>query len=211
MKPELQNKLFEAYPNIFRQKDLPMRQTCMCWGIDTGDGWYNILDTLCNQIQNHLEHNLRKDQDPAVVNVEATQVKEKFGGLRFYYNGGDEFIEGLVWMAEAISGRACEECGSPGTQTTWVGFVHNVILVGRPMKRRQKMSENTNFTLQVIDIVDNPDGSATINFDVSDEFIVWFKEDQGLKRWSQKRFQKWAIEGIENYISLQEGDVVKAP
>ena len=66
------------------------------------------------------------------------------------------------------------------------------------------MSEYTGFTLQVIDIVDNPDGSATINFDVPDEFIAWFKEDQGLKRWSQKRFQKWAIEGIENYISLQE-------
>ena len=122
MKPELQNKLFEDYPSIFRQKDLPMSQTCMCWGIDTGDGWYNILDTLCNQIQNHLKHNLRKDQDPPTVNVEATQVKEKFGGLRFYYNGGDDFIEGLVWMAEAISYRTCEECGSPGTSnnTGWV-------------------------------------------------------------------------------------------
>ena len=122
MKPELQNKLFETYPNIFRQKDLPKNQSCMYWGIDTGDGWYNILDTLCNQIQNHLKHNLRKDQDPAAVNVEATQVKEKYGGLRFYYNGGDEFIEGLVWMAEAISYRICEECGSPGTQnnTGWI-------------------------------------------------------------------------------------------
>jgi len=122
MKPELQNKLFELYPSIFRQKDLPMSQTCMCWGIDTGDGWYNTLDTLCDQIQNHLKNNLQKDQDPTVVNVEATQVKEKFGGLRFYYNGGDEFIEGLVWMAEAISYRTCEECGSPGTSnnTGWI-------------------------------------------------------------------------------------------
>ena len=116
MKPELQNKLFEKYPKIFRQKDLPMDQTCMCWGIDTGDGWYNILDTLCGQIQNHLEHNLKKDQDPNLFNVEAIQVKEKFGGLRFYHSGGDDFIEGLVWMAEAVSIRICEECGSPGTQ-----------------------------------------------------------------------------------------------
>ena len=72
------------------------------------------------------------------------------------------------------------------------------------------MSENTNFTLQVIDVVDNPDGTATINFDVSDEFIAWFKKDQGLKRWSQKRFQKWAIEGIENYISLQEDSCTRS-
>jgi len=32
MKLELQNKLFEKYPNIFKNKDLPMNQTCMCWG-----------------------------------------------------------------------------------------------------------------------------------------------------------------------------------
>jgi hypothetical protein len=109
MKTELQNKLFDKYPKIFAQKDL---------GIDTGDGWYDILDTLCGQIQNHLKHNLRKDQDPTGVNVEAVQVKQKFGGLRFYYNGGDEFIQGLTSMAEAISNRTCEECGSPATTGT---------------------------------------------------------------------------------------------
>ena len=113
MKTELQNKLFDKYPKIFVQKDLE---------INTGDGWYDILDTLCGQIQNHLKHNLRKDQDPTGLNVEAVQVKQKFGGLRFYYNGGDEFIQGLTSMAEAISNRTCEECGSPGTQNNagWV-------------------------------------------------------------------------------------------
>jgi hypothetical protein len=135
MKPELQNKLFESYPSIFRQKDLPMSQTCMCWGIDTGDGWYNILDTLCNQIQNHLEHNLREDQDPTAVNVEATQVKEKFGGLRFYYDGGDKFIEGLVWMAEAISSRTCEGCGSSGTQNN-TGWIHTLCPLCRDARAR---------------------------------------------------------------------------
>jgi len=93
-----------------------MNQTCMCWGIEPGDGWYNIIDTLCGQIQWHIEHNLDKDEDPEAVNVEATQVKEKFGGLRFYYNGGNDFISGLVYMAESMSEKTCEECGSPGTQ-----------------------------------------------------------------------------------------------
>jgi len=114
MKPELQNKLFEKYPKIFRQKDLPMQQTAMCWGLDCGDGWYNIIDTLCHQIQWHIEHNLSKDEDPEVVNVEATQVKEKYGGLRFYYDGGNDFISGLVYMAEGMSEKTCEECGAPG-------------------------------------------------------------------------------------------------
>ena len=77
----------------------------MYWGCDWGDGWYNIIDTLCHQIQWHIEHNLRKDEDPEAVNVEAAQVKEKFGGLRFYYNGGNDFISGLVSMAERLTGK----------------------------------------------------------------------------------------------------------
>ena len=114
MKVELQNELFEKYPKIFRQKDLSMQHTCMCWGITCGDGWYNIIDVLCSQIQNHLEYNVAKND--GAITVEATQVKEKYGSLCFYYNGGDEFIRGLCWMAEGLSSRTCEECGSPGTQ-----------------------------------------------------------------------------------------------
>lgn len=34
MNIELQEKLFEKYPKIFRQKDLSMNETCMCWGIE---------------------------------------------------------------------------------------------------------------------------------------------------------------------------------
>ena len=95
MKKELEDKLFEKYPKIFRQKDLPMNETCMCWGFECGDGWYNILDILCKQIQWHIDKNLKEDELEGNVQVEATQVKEKFGGLRFYYHGGNDFINGL--------------------------------------------------------------------------------------------------------------------
>ena len=120
MKQELQNRLFEKYPNIFKQKDLPATDTCMCWGITCGDGWYNILDTLCSQIKHQLEYNIGNDEGSIIV--EATQVKEKYGGLRFYYSGGDEFIRGLASMAEGLSSCTCENCGSPGTQNDkgWV-------------------------------------------------------------------------------------------
>ena len=50
----------------------------------------------------------------AIPQVTLDQVKEKFGTLRFYYTGGDEYISGMVTMAEAMSGVTCEECGDPG-------------------------------------------------------------------------------------------------
>jgi len=71
MRGELQQQLFEKYPAIFRQKDLPMTQTAMCWGIDCGDGWYEIIDTLCDWLTT-----LKKFTG---AQVEAVQVKEKFG------------------------------------------------------------------------------------------------------------------------------------
>jgi hypothetical protein len=58
----------------------------------------------------------------SIPQVTLDQVKEKFGTLRFYYSGGDEYISGMVTMAEAMSGITCETCGKPGTQTSggWV-------------------------------------------------------------------------------------------
>jgi tRNA G26 N,N-dimethylase Trm1 len=45
----------------------------------------------------------------------ATQVKEKFGGLRFYMGGGtDSMIEEFIDQAEAQAEKTCEDCGKPG-------------------------------------------------------------------------------------------------
>ncbi len=95
MKKELQDKLFEKYPKIFRQKDLAPQDTCMCWGITCGDGWYDIIDTLCSCLQHWSDRNNKQ--------IEAVQVKSKFGGLRFYTNISDPYVCGLISMAETMS------------------------------------------------------------------------------------------------------------
>jgi hypothetical protein len=46
--------------------------------------------------------------------VTATQIKEKFGTLRFYYFGGDDYCRGVESMAELMSAVTCEVCSSPG-------------------------------------------------------------------------------------------------
>ena len=52
----------------------------------------------------------------------AVQVKEKFGGLRFYMTGGTDEIFDLIEKAEALSYKTCESCGAPGTQSNskWI-------------------------------------------------------------------------------------------
>jgi hypothetical protein len=112
MKQELDKLLCEKYPKMMINRNLPMTETCMCWGFTCGDGWFNILDQLMGNIQHHIDWKNRNGE--VVPQVTLDQVKEKFGTLRFYYTGGDEYISGLVSMAESMSGVTCEVCGNPG-------------------------------------------------------------------------------------------------
>jgi len=106
MSPELQVQLYSKYPEIFVDKDKSMKETAMCWGIETPDDWYDIIDTLCHAITNTYTTYLDidkedaerlgikpvryRDEDSYIYSVEcpqviAEQVKEKYGTLRFYY------------------------------------------------------------------------------------------------------------------------------
>lgn len=105
MKRELQEKLFSKYPKIFIQKKLSMTETAMCWGIECGDGWYWLIDMLCNQIQ----YDIDKNNEPQ---IEAVQVKEKFGGLRFYTDITTDRQRGMIALAENMSYSICEDCGT---------------------------------------------------------------------------------------------------
>lgn len=108
MKKELDNKLVQKFPKIFADRYKSAQETCMCWGFGINDGWFDLIYSLCKCIQHYL------DQKPKIEQVVAAQVKEKFGTLCFYYDGGDEYIRGLVRMTEYLSGRICEICGNPG-------------------------------------------------------------------------------------------------
>lgn len=147
MKKELQDQLYETYPKLFAQKDLPMTQTCMCWGIDTGDGWYNILNNACSLIQQRVDQPhediemyekwISDEEDQAkierwkeriekakerIISVEFVQVKEKFGTLRLYHTSDDPYICGIVSMAEFMSSTTCEICGNKGKSNSkgWI-------------------------------------------------------------------------------------------
>jgi len=124
MKPELDEALCQKYPKIFKHRNGSIKETCMAWGFECGDGWYDIIDILCHEIQHHIDWKGKdlSEYERESLQVVADQVKEKYGTLRFYYSGGDEIVEGLVSMAESMTHRTCEDCGCPGeqTHTGWV-------------------------------------------------------------------------------------------
>ncbi len=98
-----EQRLKETYPKMFSKP---------YGGICVDQGWWPIVESLCSNIQHYL--NWKNKESEVVPQVEIAQIKEKFGGLRFYYDGGDDQIQGMVSMAESWADHTCEQCGNPG-------------------------------------------------------------------------------------------------
>ncbi len=125
-----ESRMLERYPKMFSGK---------YGGFQCGEGWWPILEALCFNIQHHIDWKNR--QSEIVVQVVVEQIKEKFGGLRFYYDGGDEYISGLVSMAESWADASCEECGAPGKRRDggWIKTLCDTHEAER--QQRKKVSE----------------------------------------------------------------------
>jgi hypothetical protein len=111
---EFSKRMEETYPKMFAEP---------YGGFAIGAGWWPIIESLCANIQSHTDWwNKNRETRPVVEQVVVEQIKEKFGGLRFYYSGGDDTIAGMVRMAEAWADVACEECGAFGKRRSggWI-------------------------------------------------------------------------------------------
>jgi hypothetical protein len=165
MSPKNTNLLLEKYPKLFNIDNNHIIATPFeLFAFECNDGWFNIIDSLCQNIQGHIDFARKQRARNIIYNralkralngdtskllqyyswgsdregwaqsrvekdieqkefrslfekvrqVKVLQVKEKFGTLRFYYEGGDKYVSGLVAMAETMSGVTCEKCGNVG-------------------------------------------------------------------------------------------------
>jgi hypothetical protein len=70
-----------------------------------GNGWLGLVKIL-------IEDLIQLGWDRQIC-----QVKQKFGGLRFYINEGSKEIFDKITEAENRSYEICEKCGKPGNPT----------------------------------------------------------------------------------------------
>ena len=72
------------------------------------------------------------------------------------------------------------------------------------------MSQDDNLPqIHVISVTDLPDGTAHVQLDVSDEFVLWFKEYHGIAEWDQEKFQSWFVAALDETVArkkLEKGD-----
>ena len=119
MIPEKEENLCAKYSKILSVHDENIGNSPVsAYGIECEDGWFDLIDTLCKNIQSYVDWKIKDmpTEDAEQFQPAALQIKSKFGGLRFYYSGGDELIAGMVRMAESMSFKICEMCGNSGSR-----------------------------------------------------------------------------------------------
>jgi len=68
------------------------------------------------------------------------QIKEKFGGLRFYIGVGNEALWKRIDQAEDESMRTCEQCGQPGETSSWGGYWINALCPAHGKERQDQIT-----------------------------------------------------------------------
>ncbi len=105
MDKKFEDKIFKDFPDLFPGgRNVNPEHSLICFGLECDSGWYSLIYELCESITK-----INKEKTTIAV-----QVKEKFGGLRFYVDGGNEEIYDLIRKAEDKSFHICEKCGSSG-------------------------------------------------------------------------------------------------
>lgn len=103
---ELEDRSLKEF--IECNKDLLTDVRC---GVSIKPGWFKLVGDLCESLRPLVKEGFKVEQ-----------VKEKFGGLRFYVNKYPKEISSLISEAESKSFEICEDCGAPGKRrnSNWI-------------------------------------------------------------------------------------------
>lgn len=96
---------------------------------DTYDYSYTLLDDMPKGWKKAFGEKLCKElkkvlvEDSLLDDYRVTQIKEKFGQLRWYDNCGSEKLYKVIDKYESLSEHTCIECGSKGKMQDLFGWI----------------------------------------------------------------------------------------
>lgn len=105
MNDENSKTLTEKFPKLYKGESCGND----VFGFECGDGWFKLIYDLSEKIETIINALPKEHQ----ANICASQVKEKFGSLRFYMSSETNEISDLISDAEHKSYEVCETCSEP--------------------------------------------------------------------------------------------------
>ena len=132
MNQELQDRLYEEFPLSFIDKDAPLTESCMGWGIDTEDGWFGLVYEAASKLEPLVEKWINDNPDKE-FHPRVGQVKQKLGSLRFYIISGTDEMTAIEIEALKKSYEVCEKCEQKAMETNrgilWHQIQHNWLIL----------------------------------------------------------------------------------
>lgn len=99
--------IIKDFPSLFTGDP---RYPSMLFGVETGEGWADIIYEACEKIHEHIKPLPEEVQKEFYF----TQIKEKFGGLRIYCSWTTDGIEEIIRYASRKASKTCEVTGEVG-------------------------------------------------------------------------------------------------
>jgi len=130
------------FPSFFAKRNLSRIETCMCWGFEIGNGWFPLLYEMCLKLECIC--------NPYKIDLKFEQIKEKFGGGRFYYSLGipndvpelvENIIEEIISKYENKAYNICSETGVYYPDKISLGWVYDIC----PERLKERFKEDIKF------------------------------------------------------------------
>lgn len=106
MSPDLGDKLKACFPQMF--EGLRPRDPIAMFWIECDNGWFDLLRDCIEKI--------KKISEKSGVVPTVSQIKEKYGTLRFYIYSATDEMRDVIDQVERASAKICEQCGSNGSR-----------------------------------------------------------------------------------------------
>ncbi len=128
------DRLIAAFPRLYhRWQERDMSQVWQTrQDFECGDGWFELLWQLSAQLEVLIAKLPNSEQDAYTP----TNIKEKFGGLRFYMTRLTPEMDRAIREAERQSIHTCEQCGKPGMR-----LVQDKLILTRCLEHAPPKSE----------------------------------------------------------------------
>ena len=103
MDSQLENKLYEKFPDLYREKTAPLESSKMPWGVQCGDGWYKLIYELSNKIAKIATEG---EFSPAISQIS----RHEDGTLHVGVRNVTPPIADVITTARETSRLTCESC-----------------------------------------------------------------------------------------------------
>ncbi len=103
MDSRLENKLYERFPDLYREKTAPLESSKMAWGVQCGDGWYKLIYELSNKIAKIATEG---EYSPAISQIS----RHEDGTLYVDVRNVSPPIADIVTTVRETSRLTCESC-----------------------------------------------------------------------------------------------------